>query len=56
MEAEQAIRLTDRILSFLTKLKCKLMCCCQSSCQLDGAEPETLEAETQTQLTNIAEV
>jgi hypothetical protein len=56
MEAEQAIRITDRILSFLTKLKCKMVCCCKSSCALDGTEPETLEAETQTELTNIAEL
>lgn len=56
MEADQAIRLTDRILRFLSKLKCKIMCCCKSSCTMDGSEPEMIDAETQTQLTNIAEL
>jgi hypothetical protein len=35
MEAEQAIKLTDKILNFLSKIKCKLMCCCKSSCSMD---------------------
>ncbi len=38
MEAEQTIKLVDRILSFLSKLKCKITCCCRSSCALDGEE------------------
>ena len=43
MEAEQAIRLTDRILRFLSKLKCKMICCCKSSCTLDPAQQNIKE-------------
>ncbi len=38
MEAEAALTLTDKILKFLSKIKCKLICCCKSSCTM---EPET---------------
>lgn len=34
MEAEHAITLTDKILKFLSKIKCKIMCCCKSSCAM----------------------
>ena len=40
MEAEQSIRILDRILKVLSKLKCKIMCCCKSSCVMDGQEPQ----------------
>ncbi len=55
MEADQAIKLTERILNFLSKLKCKIMCCCRSSCTMDGSEPETPINEI-TQLETIAEL
>lgn len=41
MEYEPALKLVDRILKFLSKIKCKMLCCCKSSCSV---EPEnTLE-------------
>ncbi len=45
MEAP-VITLTDRILKFLSKIKCKIMCCCKSSCTM---EPEP-------QIENLAEL
>lgn len=48
------ITITERILKVLTKLKCKIMCCCNSSCTMDGNDPEP---ETDlTQLETIAEL
>lgn len=35
MEAVEAISITNRILKFLSKIKCKLICCCKSSCTMD---------------------
>ena len=51
---EQALKLTERILKVLAKLKCKIMCCCNSSCTMDGSDPEP-ETEL-TQLETIAEL
>lgn len=41
MESEPTLKLVDRILKFLSKIKCKIICCCKSQCSM---EPEnTLE-------------
>lgn len=35
--------LTNQILNLLHKLKCKLLCCCKSSCSLNDENNERLE-------------
>ncbi len=47
MESQQAITLVEKVLNFLSKLKCK-MTCCKSSCMMDG-----VDAETQTNITEL---
>lgn len=47
MEAEHTLSLASKILKLLSKLKCKIMCCCKSSCTMDGSEPETIETITE---------
>ena len=49
MEATQSIRIIDRILTFLSKVKCKITCCCRSSCVMDG-QPELPNIEQITEL------
>lgn len=45
---ETQLKLLDRILKFLSKVKCKIVCCCRSSCAMEQEQqlPENIKLES----------